>query len=881
MFTDMVGYSGLIQRNESLGLELLAEQRAVVRKILPLYTGREVDTAGDAFFVEFGSALEATECAIHIQKTLRERNASLPGERHIVLRIGLHLGDVVLDGDQVQGDGVNIAARMEPLARPGSICISEDVARQVHNKIDLQLAPLGSKQLKNIRLPMNAFRVVMPWEEDAGTAGRFPDFAASAPRPKGWKPPRWAQITVVAAVLAGVGAFFGYRLLGSGGAQVEGLSTSLVAVLPFSVQGSPEFAYLGKGMVDLLSTKLDGAGPLRAVDPRAVHGLVTQLGDGVIDPKGGGEIARRLGAGSYVMGNIFEVGGRLRIDAAVYRHTASAQGDQGTVEGSATEIFDLLDRLAAQLVGSGHGVALERLQSMTTSSFDALKHYLQGVSAFRVARFQTAADELKQAVALDSTFALAWYQLSATADWLFDAELALTSAQNAVRHSGRLSERGRRLVTALEAAKMGRSAQAFQSYRDFLTQYPDDVEAWYQLGELVFHAGPIIGIPPQESLEAWNRLLFYEKDQITALIHMARVWLMQGQFAKVDSVASVIFAIEPEAERNVELRTHLAFNRQGLGAIDAVSRELNVVGDDMLIEVIWSLAAFRNDPAPALASTSVLTVPTRSVESQGIGLVLRAYLLAARGRFQQADETLVRAVELGYGNAPAHRAFMKILPFRPVSPADRAAAIREITAWKADEVPNASRNSGWVSSHNGIHRHLRDYLLGILHAQEGRIALAMEMAERLEAANAPRRSGSLVPDLALAVRAEIALYRGSEADAVRLLGRAKRHAWYQYSVSSPFFSGARERFLAGRLLEQAGEADNAIRSMSFFRGHSAYDWMFIAPAHYRLGLNYQSLGQGDIAAEHLRAFVELWKDGDEELQPVVEDARARLSELAR
>ncbi|HEX9660413.1 MAG TPA: adenylate/guanylate cyclase domain-containing protein, partial [Rhodothermales bacterium] len=140
MFTDMVGYSGLIQRNEALGLELLAEHRGIVRQILAKHSGREVDTAGDAFFVEFGSALDATQCAIEIQRTLHDRNAVAPEERRIVLRIGLHLGDVVHDGDQVQGDGVNIAARMEPLARPGSICVSEDVARQVHNKIDLPIA---------------------------------------------------------------------------------------------------------------------------------------------------------------------------------------------------------------------------------------------------------------------------------------------------------------------------------------------------------------------------------------------------------------------------------------------------------------------------------------------------------------------------------------------------------------------------------------------------------------------------------------------------------------------------------------------------------------------------------------------------------------------
>jgi len=130
MFTDMVGYSKLMQENEVLGLDLLEEHRVVVRALLPEFGGREVDTAGDAFLIEFGSALESTRCAIDIQTALNERNLTVAPESRILIRIGLHLGDVVHVGDQVYGDGVNIAARMEPLAKPGSICLSDDVARQ-------------------------------------------------------------------------------------------------------------------------------------------------------------------------------------------------------------------------------------------------------------------------------------------------------------------------------------------------------------------------------------------------------------------------------------------------------------------------------------------------------------------------------------------------------------------------------------------------------------------------------------------------------------------------------------------------------------------------------------------------------------------------------
>ena len=165
MFTDMVGYSALTQTNESLALDLLEEHRRILRPLFPKYGGNEVETAGDAFFVEFKSALEAVRCAIEIQESLFKRNANLESEKHIILRIGLHVGDVVHMDSHVHGDGVNIAARLEPLSKPGGICLSEDVVRQIQNKIDFPLQKLPKAKLKNIKSRIEVFRVVLPWEE--------------------------------------------------------------------------------------------------------------------------------------------------------------------------------------------------------------------------------------------------------------------------------------------------------------------------------------------------------------------------------------------------------------------------------------------------------------------------------------------------------------------------------------------------------------------------------------------------------------------------------------------------------------------------------------------------------------------------------------------
>src|SRR6266536_5472351 len=167
MFTDMVGYSALAQRDDKLALELLEEHRQLLREIFPRFNGTEIKTIGDAFLIEFHSALEAAQCGIEIQRTLAKRNHDVTAARRIELRIGIHIGDVVHRGGDVYGDGVNIASRIEPLAGPGGICVSMDVERQIHNALEARFEKLAPIELKNVQVPMDLFRIVLPWERDS------------------------------------------------------------------------------------------------------------------------------------------------------------------------------------------------------------------------------------------------------------------------------------------------------------------------------------------------------------------------------------------------------------------------------------------------------------------------------------------------------------------------------------------------------------------------------------------------------------------------------------------------------------------------------------------------------------------------------------------
>src|ERR1700758_3197874 len=148
MFTDMVGYSTLAQRDDKLALELLEEHRWLLREIFPRFNGTEIKTIGDAFLIEFHSALEAAQCGIEIQRALGKRNHDVPNDRRVEIKIGIHIGDVVHRAGDVYGDGVNIASRIEPLAGAGGICISTDVERQIRNSLGAGFEKVGATELK-------------------------------------------------------------------------------------------------------------------------------------------------------------------------------------------------------------------------------------------------------------------------------------------------------------------------------------------------------------------------------------------------------------------------------------------------------------------------------------------------------------------------------------------------------------------------------------------------------------------------------------------------------------------------------------------------------------------------------------------------------------
>ena len=402
MFTDMVGYSALTQRDERLALQLLEAHRRLVRPLLAAHGGREIKTIGDAFLVEFASALAAATCAIAIQTTLHAHNRTAEPDHRVLLRIGLHAGDVIYQENDVLGDGVNIAARIEPLADPGGICVSEDVARQIQNKAGHPLAKLGAGDLKNISMPVDIYRVILPWSKQHRP---FADRLAFFLR-------RQAVRRTLIAGLVGL-AVITALLLRRPAATAVPAPVNRLAVLPLvNFSGDPHDEYFADGMTEELISSLTTIRELNVI----ARTSITKFKGTRLDIA---EIGRALNVGSVLEGTVRVAGEEARINVSLV--AVASQQTIWTKEytGMIKNIFavqsaiaqSVTDALKVQL----HAGERDLLARRAVGNSEAYRQYLLGRSHLN----QRTGDEVLKAVEcfslsveLDATFALAYAGLA-------------------------------------------------------------------------------------------------------------------------------------------------------------------------------------------------------------------------------------------------------------------------------------------------------------------------------------------------------------------------------------------------------------------------------------------------------------------------------------
>ncbi len=327
MFTDMIGYTALGQRNESLSLALVDEQRKLLRPIFGRHYGREIKTIGDAFLVEFPSALEAVRCAYDVQRATREFNISLPSEKRVHLRVGVHLGDVVESEGDIAGDAVNVASRVESLAEDGGVCLTHQVYDNVQGKFELPLTSLGSKPLKNVSAPLEIFKMVMPWSEENAVSPTRHD-------------------------------------------------KNRVAILPLvNMSNDPNDEFFADGMTEQMISTLSRIRDLKVIARTSIMQY-----KGV--SKGVAEIGRALNVGTVLEGSVRKASNRLRITVQLISTDTEEHLWAEDYDRDLEDVFalqsEIAEKVAEQLQVKLLGPQKVELEKRSTSNVDAFTLYLKG-----------------------------------------------------------------------------------------------------------------------------------------------------------------------------------------------------------------------------------------------------------------------------------------------------------------------------------------------------------------------------------------------------------------------------------------------------------------------------------------------------------------------
>lgn len=847
-FADIVDFSRLTEEDEEAALASVRRLQRAARDVVSRHEGRVVKLLGDGVLAEFDSSESAVRAACRVLVELED------GPQ---IRVGVHVGDVATteDGD-VYGSGVNVAARICEAAPVGGVAVSEDVQRQLRQRSAFRFEALGSRELKGVG-PIDMFGVTLDrdaeirdaeiddTEWDGATAG------AKAGEPWYRRRPRLTAAALIAAFVFGaIGLVTTVRDGGqalSPGVAIADSAAPGVAVLPFHVTGAGLEAWR-EGMVDLLSTNLDGVEGVRAIESRTVMARWDEAVESGREPEARTalEVARRSGARFAVLGRVVGIGDGVRLTASLYEVATGERLGRSQVDGSIEGVWGLVDRLTVDLLGhleeTGEGRSPVDLAGVTTDSLDALKAYLEGESRFRRSDFAGALAAFQRAVEIDSTFALAHYRLGRVMGWGGIGE-ELEATRRAARHLDRLTPRDRLVVQGTLQWNMG-SLEAIETLERATRLYPDGPDAWLQLGEAYFHLGPQALLDASRSEKAFERTIDIDARLSPAYMHPIEI----------------AFGLHADPERTRRL-------------IDAYAGNAPAATEAGLYRLTWS-AAFGEAQERRSAMRAIDTLEARSVR-----FVVRNHLwhpsllslheeILTRAPQAERDPLGLAYVRLRRGRVKAARADL----FRASVSADqRAALLYQARAWGA---PVEASVVGSAISAVADRDSIMPFFVGAHAADEGRwdehrwaIVTLTDRARRHEEAGDPR-AADFATETARALRVYGAWRRGEEVDAADTLAVVQRVATGNRDLREEV--NATIRLWLADLAHEAGDVDREIEYLKSFWGKRA---AFDVYADYRLVRLLERAGSREAARRAYDRVATAWSEADPDL-------RARLEAVA-
>ncbi|MGH7544439.1 MAG: tetratricopeptide repeat protein [Gemmatimonadota bacterium] len=638
-----------------------------------------------------------------------------------------------------------------------------------------------------------------------------------------------------------------------------------IAVLPFSVQGQGLEVWR-EGMVDLLSTNLDGAGGLRSIDSRTVLARWNERvpAGGRADLATALEVGSLAGARYVLLGNATSHGAEVRLSAEVYDAKDGEKLGQGQVIGSPDSIFALVDQLTIEVLravlrGQEEDLPGVNLARVTTSSLPALKAYLEGEVFFRRGDFDEAIPAYERAVEADSTFALANYRLATSYGWSESilSELGAGAIERAVRHSDRLPEHEADLLRA-DLALIHGTLDGIEPLERAVRRHPDDPEAWYGLGETYFHLGPAALAPLEKVEEAFARAVQLDPGFLPAYIHRVDYAMLTADSARAIALIDSVARLDPAGETE-EIDQGRAIMDVAFGTPEARARAWKVIEDRFSQDAVGiGVSDFRHprfrDVEAGLYQMALRKNPGH-VGAQA-NLAMNRF---QRGRMAEALETLD---DPGFPPGPRAAILYRVRRQGLPIPDEWDEWIENVAGMEVPENPDPGLTV--VSL----------FFSGALAADLGREtdrAAARgglrDLAARLRV-DGDSTTARFADGAGRALDGLLAWQRGDRAQAERFLEEARTEATghgARWAVNDMI------RWWLGELLVEDGRLHDAEKYFASLR--------FDPLANRRLGELYVEMEEPDKARESYEMFLTAWREADPELQPMVVQARQALAGL--
>ena len=681
--------------------------------------------------------------------------------------------------------------------------------------------------------------------------------------------PRW--LTMRVAVLGGVLAFIGLGSLGVGVIWLRNrgreLQPDVVSVLPFHVVGAGVELWR-EGLVDLMSKALNATGQFRASDPRAVlNRWRREAGDSdeLAEPELAGDVAGSLNAGRMILGSLIRTGpDEVLVSADLYSVRWLRREATASVEGREDEITSLVDRLTVDLLRSvweGDDVPDVRVSAITTTSLPALRAYLEGEQAFRRSQFVEAQAAFAAAVEADSAFAIAHYRLALSHGWWSgiggDLQRHLTAA---ARHTQGLPERDSLLIVANKIADVDGDLDAIRLFERLTRRYPDDLEAWYGLGDTYFHMGGQAGHQLDSSVEPFERALALDSTFAPALIHLIEFAYATNDTARGQSWTDHYLTLDSTSfyAQAFKLLTPLAFgsaeeSAAAEQALDTIRTELHGWVSNRLRE--WGPSS--NLPLHKKVELAYAD-PRHPNDERGLALWNLAIEYMRLGQVATAVELVEQALPLFSGGLDGQALYL-LTNARELGITDESV-------------------DGLIDRLESRFSYPEDMpWMAVTAASEGRFADARIGVERLQSV---ADSFSAAGDTAMgrSMQGQVWTIRGRVAAVMDSADAAVAHLRRGLPMINGFWTWPRDldRYWLANLIRDRGGEDEALRIYG-----SIYQnpWLE-ALGYFERAQLHERRGEAQQAAVYYVRFIDMWSDADPHLQPRVESARRALERLA-